>query len=715
MAEAAEESWNLEWLEAMLSESTGNDITGVATEESSSSQHTTDTVLVNPSVVGEQPVTQEVRARQSASAAPCRKSTCWGAEIKRLTGYAAPCTPGFVPGKGHLKNKFCSACHQSGWDVPEAHLRVPPAGSEGSFHNVGSAGLWSQYGEGVRFRLLNHTQPRNGSRAILFDVPTSSVGWAPTPREWLTDDGQFVTLIIVGGTLAPKGAVRRTHGHAHSKPPAASAKHAGAGRTVTNHADAGSLPAGNASVVTAPSTREHSTATQQLAPALSWLSTLLPLPMPLPSPPVPTPPPAQMPLPPSVRMPAVPPPPTITIPAPSTLTSFAHSFGLVSQTKYVTAAGKRSARDDASDGQGGAKRNAHGRSRYPSLLASFAPALPVGGAASAAAGASGPLPGHPCFELRTVVTVPTSTDADALGSDAVWACAATEADRSSTAAAHSPSTEHDSSEDATDERLAWPPSLPASPAPPPARALDSLPTALYNAVCQLLGYSGKPGLSWALMTLSYCLPALVLDLKDLPWWFHMGAYCLALIWILLVTAGRRLSCQIGLGLFVLFPVQLLFRSLTASAEDLAAGMGGGQRAPFRSPCISLSAWHLWPLTSSVCPSRPPLTPQACSAPPRRSRPCYSSSSASAPASAPSRAHASPRAPSFAPRSSSRRCGPWRSRRLRCAWVARMRRSGCSCAILSTGSAWPRGGGRGRFGATAAELPRAQAGAGHVWA
>jgi len=168
--------------------------------------------------------------------------------------------------------------------------------------------------------------------------------------------------------------------------------------------------------------------------------------------------------------------------------------------------------------------------------------------------------------------VPTSTDADALGSDAVWACAATEADRSSTAAAHSPSTEHDSSEDATDERLAWPPSLPASPAPPPARALDSLPTALYNAVCQLLGYSGKPGLSWTLMTLSYCLPALVLDLKDLPWWFHMGAYCLALIWILLVTAGRRLSCQVGLGLFVLFPVQLLFRSLTASAEDLAAGL-----------------------------------------------------------------------------------------------------------------------------------------------
>ena len=50
MAEAAEESWDVEWLEAMLSESTGNDITGVATEESSSSQHTTDTVLVNPSV-----------------------------------------------------------------------------------------------------------------------------------------------------------------------------------------------------------------------------------------------------------------------------------------------------------------------------------------------------------------------------------------------------------------------------------------------------------------------------------------------------------------------------------------------------------------------------------------------------------------------------------------------------------------------------------------
>ena len=37
---------------------------------------------------------------------------CWGAAL----GYRAGgnCTPGFVRGQGHLKNKFCEACRLSG-------------------------------------------------------------------------------------------------------------------------------------------------------------------------------------------------------------------------------------------------------------------------------------------------------------------------------------------------------------------------------------------------------------------------------------------------------------------------------------------------------------------------------------------------------------------------------------------------------------------------
>ena len=45
---------------------------------------------------------------------------CWGALLKSDT---TCCSPGFLVGKGHLKNKFCSVC-QEGIRVPTSRVRI---------------------------------------------------------------------------------------------------------------------------------------------------------------------------------------------------------------------------------------------------------------------------------------------------------------------------------------------------------------------------------------------------------------------------------------------------------------------------------------------------------------------------------------------------------------------------------------------------------------
>ncbi len=142
---------------------------------------------------------------------------CWGAELKALfvSDTSVPCDRHFVPGKGHMKNKFCSRCHQQGFEVPARQLCVPPEGMENTFVNSGSAGLWTSDGAGVRFRRLNHTKPRSGAGgppAILFATPPPALEWAPTPAEWLSPDGRTVHIVIAGGTLAPRSALTRPHG-----------------------------------------------------------------------------------------------------------------------------------------------------------------------------------------------------------------------------------------------------------------------------------------------------------------------------------------------------------------------------------------------------------------------------------------------------------------------------------------------------------------------
>ena len=42
------------------------------------------------------------------------RRTCWGTELRSDSALSAePCEPTFVPGRHHLKNKFCSVCRGS--------------------------------------------------------------------------------------------------------------------------------------------------------------------------------------------------------------------------------------------------------------------------------------------------------------------------------------------------------------------------------------------------------------------------------------------------------------------------------------------------------------------------------------------------------------------------------------------------------------------------
>ena len=158
-------------------------------------------------------------------------SMCWGVKIKMaFANVAEPCDPKFVPGKGHLKNKFCPLCRQHGFEVPAAHVRIPGVQLAPLFVNSLCAGLWACTQSGVRFRQLNQTKVRRGDVAVLFCEPPPDMEWQRIPPEWLSANGQSIRLLVVGGTLAPKGAVRRGKGKV-SQSPMGDASAAAAGRS----------------------------------------------------------------------------------------------------------------------------------------------------------------------------------------------------------------------------------------------------------------------------------------------------------------------------------------------------------------------------------------------------------------------------------------------------------------------------------------------------
>ena len=141
---------------------------------------------------------------------------CWGGELKSLgTMRQTPCVPGFQPGKGHLKNKFCRACREFGISLPSAQVCALTPSLTAAFSNGTGGGLWSRasddYG-GIKYRLINHTKTCSGPCVVIFRTPPP-LAWAPMPEAWLAGcESGAVRLLIACGTLVPSGAVTRPHG-----------------------------------------------------------------------------------------------------------------------------------------------------------------------------------------------------------------------------------------------------------------------------------------------------------------------------------------------------------------------------------------------------------------------------------------------------------------------------------------------------------------------
>ena len=83
-------------------------------------------------------------------------AACWGAELHGGSG----CTPEFVPGKLHFKNKFCDNC-RSCIMVPLAHVRALSAEQAACFVNKRSEGFWNHAPAsmgGGQYRLINNAR-----------------------------------------------------------------------------------------------------------------------------------------------------------------------------------------------------------------------------------------------------------------------------------------------------------------------------------------------------------------------------------------------------------------------------------------------------------------------------------------------------------------------------------------------------------------------------
>ena len=147
----------------------------------------------------------ELPMLSSVSGVSPELATCWGSLI---TGNSNQCIPGFVPGKGHFKNHFCSSCRSFGLALPTQRVRAIERGQHESFENCGGRGLWSESaaaGIEHRYRLVNQTQKCTGPRLLIMQNASapSDIAFAQMPARWLSQDAQTIRLIISKGTLTP--------------------------------------------------------------------------------------------------------------------------------------------------------------------------------------------------------------------------------------------------------------------------------------------------------------------------------------------------------------------------------------------------------------------------------------------------------------------------------------------------------------------------------
>ena len=150
------------------------------------------------------PPLEDEPADEGAEEAPT-EADCWGAQ---LTGRTSKCSPGFVLGKGHFKNKFCHACRMNGLAVPAARVRTVL--SNCNLRNELRPGFWS--GPSLKqnvvgsFRLINQTADCIGSPLLLTSdesaYPATSTYLDVVPSD-IVDANNYVNLIVSKGTLVP--------------------------------------------------------------------------------------------------------------------------------------------------------------------------------------------------------------------------------------------------------------------------------------------------------------------------------------------------------------------------------------------------------------------------------------------------------------------------------------------------------------------------------
>jgi len=117
---------------------------------------------------------------------------CWGAQLKGAELLRSrPCEPGFVRGRQHMKNKFCSFCSgsQAQLSLPADRVRGLPLQLYDAFVNMPGSGVWTlaavQAGGG-NFRVVNNTAACVSPRLIIFEYPPAiDLPWAPLPAEWI--------------------------------------------------------------------------------------------------------------------------------------------------------------------------------------------------------------------------------------------------------------------------------------------------------------------------------------------------------------------------------------------------------------------------------------------------------------------------------------------------------------------------------------------------
>ena len=152
------------------------------------------------------------------------QALCWGAQLKMLLPddvKVDPCDDAFVPGKNHLKNRFCLSC-KLGLVVPISHVRALTPALAPEFVNGRGSGFWSHglvNGTACDYRVVNQTRCCRGPALVIFAKPPPAapgITWGDIPTDWLSSaQPDLMHLACALGTLEPRGSITRPIGAQH--------------------------------------------------------------------------------------------------------------------------------------------------------------------------------------------------------------------------------------------------------------------------------------------------------------------------------------------------------------------------------------------------------------------------------------------------------------------------------------------------------------------